>query len=112
MTETKTFIGTKGMVLVSLQYMENYSWYLGSGAEPYWKYKGGVDVIVPADELNTFLSDSRYVYDNNHSRQYVLGYDVLSEDLEFEIPDYLDESEVEDYISCMAPEIWKGVENV
>lgn len=103
----KRYEGTKGMFLVSLQYMENYSWYLGEDAEPYWKYKGGEDVIVPADMFDSFMADEKMIYDNNHSRQYVLGYEVLSEDLEFPIPDYLYEDEVEDYLSCMAPKHWR-----
>lgn len=105
-SNVKRYEGTEGMVLVSLQYMENYSWYLGSGAEPYWKYKGGIDVIVPAKQLKKFMKDERYVYDNNHSRQYVLSQYKLSQDYEFDIPDYLDESEVEDYISCMGPKLY------
>lgn len=111
-SKIKTFFNTKGCTLVTTQYMENYNWYAGEDAEPHWKYKGGSDYVVPTEDLSYFLEQSGEIYDNNHSRQYVLGMHVLQEDLTFEIPDYIEADEEQDYLNCMGPTIWVRSEAV
>lgn len=99
---------TKGTMKVDLQYMENYNWY-GKG-EPCWKFKGGPSYFVK--DLVKFLTESGEIYENNHSKQYLLSATLMKNDFVIEIPSYIDtEEEKEDYMNLFVPQFWKEPES-
>lgn len=98
-----TFKGSKGLLLVSFQYMENY----GDEDFPYWKYKGGDEVIVSNKVFNSEGFFREFVWENEMTKQYLNNVKVLEEDFTFEIPSYALDDEA-DYINLMCPKCFDG----
>lgn len=77
-------------LLISTQVYENYAWgedgTLGTGADAYWKAKGGNDYVVKnVDEYDMvdIIVDrvrGKIECDNDAFREYVIGWKVVADD--------------------------------
>ena len=95
-------------IVIQTQYCENYAWNedgtLGTGADAYWKFKGGDTYIVEDvtaeqaqsssfwDELETLVT-----YYNDASKEYVLDMSVV-DDADLKLEDHISEWETPTYI--------------
>jgi hypothetical protein len=76
-------------LLISTQVYENYAWRedgtLGTGADAYWKAKGGNDYVVKNIDVNRAadivnLVSGKVECDNEAFREYVIGWEVVADD--------------------------------
>lgn len=77
-------------LLIQTQCFENYAWgedgTLGTGANAYWKAKGGGDYVVKnvdeCDMLDIIVDRvrSKIEQDNDGFREYIIGYSVVADD--------------------------------
>lgn len=74
-------------ILITTQYRENY----GTPEEPYWKFKGGEDYFIEGvDPLKTapglLVEQVRgdIEYANPMSEEYILGWELVSDDYQTE----------------------------
>lgn len=77
-------------LLIQTQCFENYAWgedgTLGTGANAYWKAKGGGDYVVrnvdECDMLDIIVDRvrSKIEQDNDGFREYIIGYSVVADD--------------------------------
>jgi len=68
-------------LLIQTQVYENY----GSADEPYWKPKGGGDYVVKKVNVNKVTETvmgvrSQIECDNEFYREYIIGWEVVSDD--------------------------------
>lgn len=77
-------------LLIQTQVMENYAWRedgsLGTGADAYWKFKGGCDYVVrnvdACDMIEVIVDRARaqIEQDNEAFREYVIGWWIVEDD--------------------------------
>lgn len=95
-------------IVIQTQFMENYAWNedgsIGTGADAYWKYKGGdtyiVDATVEQAQESTFWSnlEAHIEYSNDMSQEYILGMEVIDE-CDFKLEDHIQEWETPIYLT-------------
>lgn len=76
-------------LLIQTQVMENYAWRedgsLGTGADAYWKFKGGCDYVVKnvdeCDMIDIIVDRARaqIEMDNEAFREYVVGWRIVED---------------------------------
>lgn len=87
-------------IVIQTQYKENYAWNedgtLGTGADAYWKYKGGdtyivEDVTPDQAQLSTFWDklEALVTYSNDASAEYILDMEVVDE-ANFKLEDHIE----------------------
>ena len=96
-------------IVIQTQFMENYAWNedgsLGTGADAYWKYKGGdtyiVDATVEQAQASTFWSnlEAHIEYSNDMAQEYILGMEVIDE-CDFKLEDHIQEWEAPIYLTA------------
>lgn len=63
--------------LVVSQYKENY----GTPESPYWKFKGGDEFIVTAQDQSTACDlVEPHMYDNDYAQNYIIGCEEVAPD--------------------------------
>jgi hypothetical protein len=76
-------------LLITTQVYENYAWRedgsLGTGADAYWKAKGGSDYVVLNIDINDAAKIAEMVRpqiecDNDAFREYIIGWEVVADD--------------------------------
>lgn len=77
-------------LLIQTQVMENYAWRedgsLGTGADAYWKAKGGSDYVVKnvdeCDMVDSIVDRLRLQIeqDNEAFREYIVSYKIVADD--------------------------------
>lgn len=77
-------------LLIQTQVMENYAWNedgsLGTGADAYWKAKGGSDYVVKnvdeCDMIDVIVDRVRgqIEQDNEAFREYIVSYKIVADD--------------------------------
>ena len=78
------------MLVIETQYLENYAWLpeggIGTGADAYWKTKGGstyriigVPSNVDMDEVVSIVRGD-IEYRNDYSQEYIIGYGLKADD--------------------------------
>jgi hypothetical protein len=76
-------------LLIQTQVYENYAWNedgsIGTGADAYWKPKGGGDYVVKNIDINgvteTVLAVRAQIeQDNEYFREYLIGWEVVAND--------------------------------
>ena len=96
-------------IVIQTQYKENYAWNedgtLGTGADAYWKFKGGDTYIVEnvtADQaqLSTFWDklETLVTYTNDASMEYILDMKVI-DDADFKLEDHIEPWETVTYLT-------------
>lgn len=82
------------MLVIRTQYMENYAWRedgtIGTGAEAYWKCKGGSEYKVTGVPLNIDFAEVVAMADVERNDDYVREYVI---DWSVEADDYMSEFE-------------------
>lgn len=85
-------------IVIQTQYCENYAWdsegNLGTGADAYWKFKGGAtyivnDVSVEQAQSQSFWNELSALveYSNDASKEYVLDMKTV-DDIDFKAEDH------------------------
>jgi len=96
-------------LIAHFQYSENY----GDEREPYWKMKGGDSVVIATlsveqaqrgrdvleDAVHTAIRDRELAWDNPHSRQWLIDWELVSDD-EFMFFEDVDAME----LACFGPD--------
>jgi hypothetical protein len=76
-------------LLIQTQVLENYAWRedgsLGTGADAYWKAKGGSDYVVKNVDVNRAAEIATWAagqieQDNEAFREYIIGWEVVADD--------------------------------
>lgn len=76
-------------IVLFTQYMENYAWRedgsLGTGADAYWKFKGGSEYVVKNVDINRAQEIAQKAteqinVDNDAFREYVISWEVVQDD--------------------------------
>ena len=95
-------------IVIQTQYCENYAWNedgsLGTGADAYWKFKGGdtyivEDVTAEQAQSSSFWDEleALVTYSNDASKEYILDMSVI-DDADFKLEDHISEWETPTYI--------------
>lgn len=83
-------------LLITTQVYENYAWNedgsIGTGADAYWKAKGGSEYVVKNfTKFNTVAEEvmllrAKVEQDNDYFREYIIDFEVVADDFltEFE----------------------------
>jgi len=96
-------------IVIQTQYKENYAWNedgtLGTGADAYWKFKGGDtyivnDVTADQAQLSTFWDklEAMVTYSNDASMEYILDMEVVDE-ADFKLEDHIQPWETPTYLN-------------
>lgn len=76
-------------LLIVTQVYENYAWRedgsIGTGADAYWKAKGGCDYVVKNVDVNSGKEvveavRSRVEEDNEYYREYIIDWEIVEDD--------------------------------
>ena len=78
------------MLVIETQYLENYAWSpeggIGTGADAYWKTKGGSTYRVINGPTNVDMDEVVSIlrpdieYSNDYSQEYIIGYGLKADD--------------------------------
>jgi hypothetical protein len=89
-------------IVVQTQFMENYAWNedgsIGTGADAYWKPKGGntyiVDATVDQAQTPAFWEnlEAHINYSNDMTQEYILAMEVIDE-CDFKLEDHMEKWE-------------------
>jgi hypothetical protein len=76
-------------LMITTQVLENYAWdehgNLGTGADAYWKAKGGSDYVVKNVDVNRAAEIATWAagqieQDNDAFREYVIHWEIVADD--------------------------------